>query len=574
MVALSYRLGSLALFLFGVDGARVNKRSGVVKGSQESGRWQTYTNAWTGPCSDHITWKGISDRPISFPLLCHSGSPDAKQMQVQLKTTAGWNQTVSLSVDGVQHGTKEQGKTMRDTHTWEVQDLSPGLHYIVLQGGSHYQSVRIESVTVSGATGFCSLDQATWTAIRTENQYTFDGFDVLNRLFTDVGGDKNFASAQKQKLLFASESVGTNADGSISASKVGNGIWQWLYQYSQKQASGDEWMNKGIMWNESYLEPIEVSLGHMSRHSGQKMRVQEPCNTLSNLAFDQAAVWIACKGYPFDRDEMASLASAYTGMAAGSAFLHACGCETGGRMDTFTMDWLMLQTYQSAVKQVVSDAGDRLTAAEKDAILTFGYPIGDVTDLAKDMTALFGEKYDHTFWNETVRAVQIPAYEKPIVGLISFVLWSLQGMIGYGTDVLLQGVLESLIDLFDLPDGEFFKNVYTPAVRKALGFSNLCKDAVWPVVEYTLKFIVTFVEALVYQEQRLPVPDSIKDIIKQLNKLGLSSDLLSDMVDSWDLYNGFDCNARSDHSSWHEKAAHGLVQFLNVASYFRTDVGC
>merc|ERR1719491_1514001 len=172
-------------------------------------------------------------------------------------------------------------------------------------------------------------------------------------------------------------------------------------------------MNKGIMWNESYIEPYpEISLGPMSRHSGQTMRVKEPCNTLSNLAFDQAAVWIACKGYPFDRDEMASLASAYTGMAAGSAFLHACGCDTGGRMDTFTMDWLMLQTYQSAVKQVVSDAGDRLTAVEKDAILTLGYPIGDVTDLAKDMTALFGQKYDHALWNETVRAVQIPAYEK------------------------------------------------------------------------------------------------------------------------------------------------------------------
>jgi len=571
-MALSHRLGSLALFLAGVDGARSNKRSGVVKGSQESGRWATHSDAWTGPCSDHIIWKGISDRPISFPLLCH-GPAAATQPQVQVSTTTGTNQAVSLSVDGVQYGTKQQ--KLPTKHTWDIQDLSPGLHYVVVQGGDHWQAVRVERVVVTGLGGYCSLDQAPLTAIRSENQYTFDGFDALNRLFTDVGGDRNFHSAQKQKLYFASESVGTNADGSISASKVGNGIWQWLYQYSQKQASNDPWGSKGIMWNESTIKPyLEISLGPMSRHSGQKMRVQEPCNTLSNLAFDQAAVWIACKGYPFDRDEMASLASAYTGMAAGSAFLHSCGCSTGDRADTFTMDWLMLQTYQSAVKQVVSDAGDRLTAAEKDAILTFGYPIGDVTNLAKNMTALFSQKYDHALWNQTVRAVQIPGYEKPITGLISFVLWSLQDMVGYGTDVLLQGVIEGLIDLFDLPDGDFFKNVYTPAVRKALGFSNLCKDAVWPVVEYTLKFIVTFVEALVYQEQRLPLPDSIKGIIKQLNKLGLSSDLLSDMVDSWDLYNGFDCNARSDHSDWHEKAAHGLVQFLNVASYFRTDVGC
>jgi len=291
------------------------------------------------------------------------------------------------------------------------------------------------------------------------------------------------------------------------------------------------------------------------------------------LAFAEAAVWISCKGYPFTRDEYASLTAGFNGLAAGSAFLHACACDTGGKADTFTMDWLMLQSYQIMVKGVIAKAGDQLTATEKHALETFGTSIGQATDLAKDLTRLFEQKYDHATWNTTIRSFDIPPYEMPIAGIILFVIFAVEGNIPIpGLDSLLQTILEGVMDIFGLPDKEWLTGTYIPAVRKVLGIAGLCGDATVEMLQTLMKFILTFVEALVFQEQKLEAPQWLRTVAGFLDSLGLSSSLLSDMVITWDYYNGFDCKGRSDHATWHEKAAHGLVHTLKMAELFTTRV--
>merc|ERR1719469_610499 len=238
------------------------------------------------------------------------------------------------------------------------------------------------------------------------------------------------------------------------------------------------------------------------------------------------------------------------------------------------MDWLMLQQYQIMVKQVIADAGDGLTQAERDAIQTFGYNIGSATDVAKNMTRLFSQKYDHAVWNATVRGFDIPPYELPIAGIVSFVLWSLQGKFPIpGLDSLLQSLIDALIDLFGLNIGDFLVNTYTPAIRKALSFSNLRLTAVLPVLEHFLNFLVTFVEALVFQEKKIPVPKAIRDVWGFIDQLGFSSDLLAEMKITWDYYNGFNCRARSDHTTWHEKASYGLIHSMRLADLYNSGVG-
>lgn len=172
-----------------------------------------------------------------------------------------------------------------------------------------------------------------------------------------------------------------------------------------------------------------------------------------------------------------------------------------------------------------------------------------------------------------MRSFDIPAYELPISGIVSFVLWSLQGKFPIpGLDSLLQSLIDALLDLFNLPDGEFLRNVYTPAIRKALSFSNLRLTAVLPVLEHFLKFLLTFVEALVFQEKKIPVPAPIRDAWGFFDQLGFSSDLLADMKITWEYYNGFNCRARSDHTTWHEKASYGLMHILKLAELFNSGV--
>jgi len=545
-------VAAVALCLGGASAMRQRQR-------RKAG-WTTLTDKTHGVCAENMQY--TKDEPVEFPLMCAGDASNVK-----LAATAwGLNSKLWIKVDGEEAG-ERRWPLFGGTRTFEVPlpSLAKGLHRIHVRTSGSFD---FKNFTVSGGGSACSLEQAS-SYTRELQSYTLNGLDVLNRMF---GESRSFDKFKKQQLNFASETMGINEDGSINSRVVGEGFWEWFYQYSQQDVPHDKWgSNPDGLWDEAKMLPrTQIGLGFMPRHAGQNMTVYEPCNTLSNLAFHEAAIWVACKGWPFDRDEIASIMASFNGLAAGSAFLHACACKTGGRADTFTMDWLMLQSYQSLVREVVKNAGDRLTPEEQNAIMYFGRPKIVATELAKNMTRLFESKYNHEDWNRTIQSVVIPAYEMPIAGVISFVLWGLQGKFPIpGLGSLLQLVLDSLIDIFDIPDGEFFTQLYMPAVRKALGFSNICLSSALPVMKHTLSFIVTFVEALVFQEKMIPTPGWFRDALGFLDSLGVTSDSLNVMHVTWDYYNGFDCRGRSDHATWHEKAANGLIHFLEVAEEYR-----
>merc|ERR1719401_1640515 len=117
------------------------------------------------------------------------------------------------------------------------------------------------------------------------------------------------------------------------------------------------------------------------------------------------------------------------------------------------MDWLMLQQYQILVKEVLAGAGNGLSQEERDAILYFGRDAVQATDVAKNMTQLFSQKYDHAVWNATVWSFNIPKYEMPIAGIVCFVSWSLQNDFPVPElDTILEELLSALMLLFDEED--------------------------------------------------------------------------------------------------------------------------
>jgi len=206
------------------------------------------------------------------------------------------------------------------------------------------------------------------------------------------------------------------------------------------------------LWNESRITPWKsIRLDAMRGRGGQSMKVIEPCNTLSGLAFNEATVWISCKGLPFTGDEMASLITGFNALSAGTAFQHVTGTRVGGHADVFAMKRLMLQIYQIMVRSVVEQAGGNLTPEERNAIETFGYSVGKVTDLSKQMTRLFSEKYDRDFWEQQTRAVDIPDYMKSITGLIIFALYGIEGAIPVDLKDAMESLITGLMDAFDVP---------------------------------------------------------------------------------------------------------------------------
>lgn len=569
------RLAFLA-FLSGCSAFRVRPRGTPGR------RWTTTADREHGPCAPYIA-RGVSaviggkdNLPVAIPLQCVGEATDVTLSAMAWGHTDG---VLTLQVDGQEKGSEKfpwyqpgQHKTM----TASLGTLSSGVHVVRFSG----TKIDFKNVTLEGNGEGCSFDEAFgWDYIQSTE--TYKSLDAVNRIF---GESRDFSLNNKKQLFFASETIGQTDDGQISSTVVARGIWKWMFEYSQnsnsRDAWGGEWQN---LWEEAKTYPWrELPLDPVPGRTGQKMTVYESCNTLSNIGFHETAVWASCKAYEgFTREEHASVVSAFNGLAAGSAFLHSCGCRLGNRTDTFTMDWLLLQAYQVMVKKAVAGAGDVLTQEERKAVFSLApkdTPPVIAVDVAKDMTRLLGEKYDRDFWNKTIFEYNIPSYMTGIGGVISFTLYGLK------QNSIMPGILEPLLDqLLSTLLGEFFKDdelkdvgewlqaVYIPAAKKTWEQVTFCRATyigVDPLVTKFLQFVLTFVESLVYQENVIPPPPILKTIMDAMESLGLNSDLLTNMERTWDLYNGEDCLKRSDHTVWHIRAGHGLLHLLDMSEIF------
>lgn len=528
--------------------------------------WTTTTDGSAGACADaiglNLDQTGQSgDLPIAFPLLC---TGQATNVQLKAEAFGFLHALLKLEVNGQEKGTMRfliwpwgYWKTM----SVSLGNFDAGVHEVYFSGGN----IDLSSVTLEGTGGSCSfVDAPGWDQAATS--YNYRGLDAVNRLF---GESRDYPELRKKQLYFASETVGTSDTGDISATAVAEATWTWMLSYSQdsRDSNNDPWGNNPDgLWEEVNITPrLNVSLDPVPGRSGQTMTIYEPCNGLSNIAFHHAAVWLSCKRTSFTRDEKASMVTALNMMAPGSFFLHACACGTGGRADTFSIDWLLFQAYQTTLGQSISVAGDALTSTEKDALMYFNRPPILALDVARNMTSLFRGKYDHAFWNVTMRGINIVSFDTSIAGVIAFITY----MMGETTLSWVKGPLDSLINtllgLFSVGDADWFRETYIPAAKKLAQSVHLCSDSTGSVLSKFLMFAVTFVEALVFQEQQLPTPPEIRAILDFLASIGISSDLFDEMEGDWNYYNGFDCASRSDHALWHEKAAHGFSHMFALA---------
>jgi len=319
---------------------------------------------------------------------------------------------------------------------------------------------------------------------------------------------------------------------------------------------------------------LKVSLNQLPGRSGDNMIVCEPCNTLSNIVFHEAAVYTACKGLPFTQDEMATTMAGYSALAAGSAFFHASATRHGHLADVFTMDLVMYQTHQLMVKSVLAKTSASLTQAERDTILYMGTSAGVAADKARELTAFFKQPYDRTKVWPAVKGLGLPSYMLSIMTSVVTFVESLRDnwpLLGLGTAVY--KVIDILLDAIGGREAEYMKGTFRPAIKKAFAGADYCGDRKL-MIGHFIKFTLTFVEAFMYQEEKIPIPGSVRDLIRWLADLGFTSERFADMKSTWDLYNGETdmCHRRAAHGIWHEKAADGFMHIQNVAALLVTQV--
>jgi len=551
----------LALACLVTSSAALRKRK-ASKGASSS--WKTRTDSSRGTCSAHVA---KADLPITFPLYCTGTATDLK---FTAEARGHTSPRLRMSVDG-------EGKGYRTfpvfpaTRSWTTSHarLTKGLHII------HYTGDRLDMswLEITGSGASCSLEDVPGYS---PGAPTNVGLDIITRVVGSTGG--NFSDAQKRQLYFAHEVLGSNADRSISSTVISDGMYEWMYEYSRDQAPGDPWLSyktiKGGMYEESDLKPyLRVKLDQLPGRSGQDMEVCEPCNTISNIRFHEAATWTACKGYPFTRDESATLMAGFSMTGAGSLFFHASATSAGHLADVYAMDMLMLQVHQIMGSRIIERAGSALTSTDRTNIMHLGKNFPLATEKAKELTSLFRQPYDRdNIWKQL--SDRPPNYVLSIVTIVLTVVQSMDGRWPLpGLGALMNAIFDTVLDQLGGGDIEWVKSTYLPTIKKAFKTVSYCGDRT-DLVGGMLNFAFTFLEAFVFQEELIPVPGWVREVVKFLAKPGFSTDGISDMKDTWDVFNGQAkmCSNRSPHSTWHEKAAHGLLHISNVAKLIVNDV--
>jgi len=524
--------------------------------------WTTKTDSNAGPCAAFMN----NVMPVFIPLWCSGVATD---LQFSATASGHTSPRLRLSIDSIDKGYRTF-PVYPATRVWSVThaSLSAGLHIVKYSG----DRLVLEEVVLTGRGGSCSFDSI---GSYDPGSFTNTGLDVIHRV---LGPNTNFSEPAKRGLYFASEVLGTSDDNSISATAMGNGLWEWLYQYNLDQKPDDPWLSKiaaGQMYDESRITPyLEVSLDQFPGRNGDDMIVAEPCNTVSNIMYHEAAVWVSCKGYHFDREDMSTLMGSFNALAAGSSFMHASATRTGQLGDTVPMKLLMLQVHQIMTKSLVSRATG-LTQQEKDTIV-YNRRTGLATDHARTLTALFRGPYSTSKWEKEVQGLDLPDYELSIATVVVTVVEALDGNYPIpGTSWAVNALIDVLLDAIGGPDFEWIEVSFRPAIRKALKSVPLCRSAGGDLFNSMLDFCFTFVEAFLFQEELVPIPDIFRDILLFFESIGSTIGSYSDLRETWELYNGEKrmCESRSPHMSWHEKAAHGLVHIAKVAEIMLTNTG-
>merc|ERR1740121_204558 len=189
-----------------------------------------------------------------------------------------------------------------------------------------------------------------------------------------------------------------------------------------------------------------------------------------------------------------------------------------------------------------------------------------MTEVAKTLTTLFQTEYDHGVWSATLSSIDLPTFDMSIAGSIFFVtaaLESHESMAELGGHFV--SVVDALVNNFPAEDAQWFTQIYKPAAYRAVSSAKLCDDAVMDIVEHMLKFVQSFVQTEVFQDQKLEIPQAISDTEGQINQLDLPTSLASDMKRAWDWYNGYRCKGRSADVSFKEQASHGLLHIMSIA---------
>jgi len=396
--------------------------------------------------------------------------------------------------------------------------------------------------------------------------------DLMEQNFTQ----SDFLSSTWESYQNCMELASNESDFDLA--KVQETIWDGFVKWGISNGTDSDPWDGGSNWQEYNPQPMAQNDDKID--GATKILITQPCNYVSNMAFYES-MFSTC----FDefhswgttpKRTKSSFSAAFASLGSGSAFFHGSSTGLGGTLDVVPIAFVSILAYQNMVSSLpdkywavthvmptsMQDSLSETILNGTEAVYAFGKIIldNDITvwnSMIRDMNQFWQNSYYLDF-----AAIVIMIFRLFLTGIVADLL------VPFAVDLIFEG-----------GDREFLLDDFDPKLRELLQGVQISIGDQLQLFTNFLAFLIKIGYAFFWQEQSLQGPWLSSPVANQIGGLIMPfvntiADGLSDtkhwltVRPSSGIYPGDEaCRGPIAHAKWHEQAANGLLDLVDVGVY-------
>ena len=258
--------------------------------------------------------------------------------------------------------------------------------------------------------------------------------------------------------------------------------WQGMVQYWEMGGQ------KGDLWDHCGSDEVRWFESNCTLLPGVEMAVWEPCNFVSNLAYDRLVLELCRQdGWTLGQMDVRRIAEAFAIVTFGSSFFHASETCLGKIQDTKSNDLFIYILHQASMINIPYDP------------ILHDLSITPRNMSAPEIVEYWLNMFDTkpvTQWNIAFERVDIPEIRKIFSGVFGKLL-----LLEFGLNETI-AIAEPLMDLLGVKpeEKEFIFDLYLPLLEEQIGHIDLTLEESAELFENTIGTVTKLLYAFFWQE--------------------------------------------------------------------------
>ena len=258
--------------------------------------------------------------------------------------------------------------------------------------------------------------------------------------------------------------------------------WQGMVQYWQMGGQ------KGDLWDHCEADEVRWFESNCTMQHGLEMAIWEPCNYISNLAYDRLVLELCRQDdWTLGQMDVRRIAEAFAIVTFGSSFFHASETCLGKIQDTKSNDLFIYILHQASMINIPYDP------------ILHDLSLTPRNTSAPEIVEYWLDMFDTkpvTQWNAAFERVDIPEIRKIFSGVFGKLL-----LLEFGLNETI-AIAEPLMDLFGLNPEEkkFIFELYLPLLEEHIGHIDLTLEESAELFENTMGTVIKLLYAFFWQE--------------------------------------------------------------------------